>query len=618
MLSHDRFYLSGLCLDLYKKTASRKNLEHLFRQIFRAAVGLIIPKVKDDKGLNMLKIMIYVMKRSSVRFCCLTRLGLVIFLMFATVINISAQIFEEIPVTIHDRQEDTSVPKRLSTNQSVGSQPLPAIVTPDDAQAQRNVGGVTPAFGDTSQNGVVLAQYQEDVTWSSSQSATLPSVRLVQGNIPKVASIEKPLPQTLPYRGPGQIIMDESDGMIPTITTRPSTFPGPPPLMNNQRSQRGSGIVNAYAQPDEAQWDNAETIQEYEPYETLPGQLGYGSAYSTQEQYGLPESGRLYGSQFGYGNIHGGIYGSEMTNEMYVANGNYGYGQNMYGYASGGYPAYYYQPSHGLVSGVFSHILCSKLWENLTVGFGGAGFKSPLDFQNGGAFGFTESLNWASPSTSRFPVRLQAGVRAFQAYPSGWDDFGTWQRHCREQYFGTVGAFRRNLHCSPLNFGVAYDVMSDNYYDKYKLEQLRSELSYGSMVGVEFGYRGAFRLRNDSFWLHNRRADVRVVDYHTLFLKKYFTNGGEGSLAGGATEYGDAMFRAEYSIPLSNEWGLKNSLSYIIPRGGHSPESPSRESWDVSLQLVYQPQGGMLAGFCNPFRTFFDVADNGTLVQRLK
>jgi len=167
-------------------------------------------------------------------------------------------------------------------------------------------------------------------------------------------------------------------------------------------------------------------------------------------------------------------------------------------------------------------------------------------------------------------------------------------------------------------------VMSDTYYDKYKLEQLRAELSYGSVYGAEFGYRGAFGLRNDSIGLQgrrqnmNQRIDIQVVDYHTIFIKKYFANGGEGSLAGGATEYGDLMFRAEYNIPLSNEWGLKNSLSYLVPRGGHSPESPSRENWDVSLQLVYQPHGGMLAGFCNPFRSFFDVADNGTMIHRFK
>ena len=578
----------------------------------------------------MIRVMIFEKTRTSVRFCRLARSGLVILLIFAAATGVSAQIFEEIPVSadplpdgpvvaIHDHQAETTVPKRLVPTESFVLQPpLPAVATPDDARTQPKTSGVIPAFGDTTQNGVVLAQFQEDVTWSSGQTVTLPSVRLAQGHVPKVASIEKPLPQTSPYRGPGRIIMGESDGMTPSMTTRPPVMPEPSPLMNHQRSPMGSGIVNAYPQPDEGPWDHTKTTQEYEAYETLPGQLGYGysSAYSTQEQYGMPESGVLYGSPYG------GVYGNALIDGTYAVNGDYGYGQGVYGYGYGAYPGYG-QPTHGLVSGVFSHILCSNLWENLTIGFGGASFKSPLDFQNGGAFGFTETLNWASPSTSRFPVRLQAGVRAVQAYPSGWrDDFGIWQRNGREQYFGTVGVFKRNLHCSPLNFGVAYDVMFDRYYDKYRLEQLRAELSYGSMYGVEFGYRGAFGLRNDSLWLHRQRAGVQagvqVVDYHTLFLKKYFANGGEGSLAGGATEYGDAMVRAEYCIPLSNEWGLKNSLSYIIPRAGRSPASPSRESWDISLQLVYQPQGGMLAGFCNPFRSFFDVADNGTLIQRFR
>ena len=576
----------------------------------------------------MMRVMIFGITRTPVRLCRLTRFGLVILLMCAVATGLSAQVFEEIPasaapppdVAIHDRQAETTVPKRLTPAESFVAQPLPAVATPDDVRAQRTASAVVPAFGDTTRNGVVLAQFQDDGTWSPARSATLPSVRLAQGTGQKVASIEKPAPQASPYRGPGQIITGDSEGMMPPITTRPPVTPEPPSWTNRPRSPvGGGGIVNAYAQPDEGPWESAETMQGYEPYEMLPGRLGYGGypAPSAQEHYGTPESGVLYGSP--YDNMYGSPYGKAWIDGTDPVYGDYGYGQGMYGY--GAYPGYW-QPTQGLVSGVFSHILCSNLWENLTVGFGGAGFKSPLDTQNGAAFGFTESLNWASPSSSRFPVRLQAGVRAVQAYPSGWDDFGVWRRKGREQYFGTIGVFKRNLHCSPLNFGVAYDVMSDNYHDKYRLEQLRAELSYGSPFGVEFGYRGAFGLRNDSLRWHHQRNDVRVgvqvVDYHTLFVKKYFANGGEGSLAGGATEYGDAMFRAEYGIPLSNEWGLKNSLSYMIPRGGRSPASPSRESWDVSLQLVYQPQGGMLAGFCNPFRSFFDVADNGTLVRRFQ
>jgi hypothetical protein len=555
--------------------------------------------------------------RLTARLHCLTCLGLMTGLMLVVVTCVSAQGFEEWPVT-----PDAPARKTDATESRV-LQPLPAIVSPKDVGVHRPTSGIIQPIGRADQGGgVVLAQYedyqyQDDAEWPSSR-ATLPSIQLVQGEIPRVASIEKPVPQTSTYQGPGRIITGESDGMTPTITTRPSThLPGLPASPRSQPAANQSGIVNAFSQSEEIEWDDS-ALQGGGAYEMLPKQLGYGSSYSSQDQYGMQDYGSMYGSQYA-APLTGGMYGEGLTGDGIAAtSGYYGYGQGMYGYGYGGYPGVC-PPSHGLVSGAFGCILGSNLWENLTIGVGGTSFKSPLEYKNGGAFGLTETLNWATPSTSMWPVRLQAGVRAIQAYPSGYhDDLDAWQRNAREQYFGTFGVFRRNIGCTPLSFGAVYDVMSDKYNDKYRLEQLRAELSYGSAYGVEFGYRGSFGLRNDTLQWRDRRVGVKVVDYHTLFVKKYFANGGEGSLAGGATEYGDWMFRAEYHIPLSNEWGLKNSLSYLVPRGGHSPAAPTRESWDVSLQLVYQPRGGMLAGFCNPFRTFFDVADNGTIMRRFK
>ena len=576
----------------------------------------------------MMRMMIYGMRRTMIRFRCLTLMGLVALAMVVAVTDGSAQSFEEVPVAENDNgQTNSDVPGRIVQSETFVTQPLPAVLTPGDVSLHRRTAGIVQPVGDTSQGQVVLAQYQSNDTRPSSSAVTLPSVRLTQGDAPRLAYIEKASPQTSVYQGPGRIITGESDGMTPTVTTRP-LMPGPP-ITGNQRPALGSGVVNAFTQPDEIEWDNVSTPPEYDSYEPLPKQLNrnFGSAFPTQDLYVTQEYDGLYGSPYGnpFTNPYDGLYGQGIADNggIYTSNGYYGYGLGVSGYGYGGYPgAYPPMYSHNLVSGALGFVLCSNVWENMTIGFGGTGFKSPLDFQNGGAFGFTETLNWASPSSSMLPVRLQAGVRAVQAYPSGYrDDLNTWHENNREQYFGTAGVFKRNIGCSPFSFGVAYDIMSDNYYDKYRLEQLRGELSYSTMYGVEFGYRGAFGLRNDSVWLYSpnrQRADVRVVDYHTLFLKKFFTNGGEGSLAGGATEYGDMMIRAEYSIPISNEWGLKNSLSYIVPKGGHSAESPLRESWDVSLQLVYQPRGGMLAGFCNPFRTFFDVADNGTMLRRFK
>ena len=591
------------------------------------------------KGQKM-KMMYSCFRRADVRFRHLVCWSLAaIMIMFAA--NVSAQDFEEISSSPDDYQTLTSPPKTLQTEHVV-PQRLPAVVSTSDSTAQGPSMGIVFAGGNSPSGSVVSAQYQ-DGNGQQSTRATLPSIQLVQGNVPRLASAEKKPPMPSTYPDAGRIAIQETDGTTPTVTRRPSTRPAQaspqslPPVTRSQRPMGDAGVVNAYTPSEEIIWEENASQHNAELYETLPNHLGHMSGYTSEGmmsgygtmpgQYDMlsdPYTADLYGDGM-YGindyNPYGqGMYGQNMYGQGVYGQGVYGqgmYGQGMYGYGGypGGCPPMY---SHGLLTSLYSHIVCSNAWENLTIGVGGSGFKSPISHANGGAFGFSQTLNWASPSTLMSPINLQAGVRAVQAFPSGYDDpyRGTWQSGRRDQFFGTIGVFRRNIGCSPLNIGLAYDMMRDKYFVDYDLEQLRSELSYSGMYGYEFGYRGSHGLKNDSVQLFGQQFDVRTVDYHTLFIKKYFANGGEGSLAGGATEYGDIMVRAEYSIPLSNEWGLKNSFSYVIPQSGHNASSPQRESWDVSLQLVYQPRGGMLAGFCNPFRALFDVADNGTMIQR--
>ena len=577
----------------------------------------------------MMRAMSFDLFRALVRFFCR---NMALLAMAAVIFSVSTQGFGQNHGMTGNRQLRGTV-SRSPMAVGVEPQTLPPIISPDDV-------GVTNAMEyDTYENdvtdGIAWVQYQDDSEWTS-KHATLPSVRMAQGksqdNATRVASVEKNPPPATIYQGPGRIVMENSDGTTPTVTqgaTSRTLKELNPPSPATTRSRRlpsdsaanNGSIVNAYDTYDNIGWDNTEN------YEELPRQLGYVSGYGTdtgntiQDPSGMTEyvdaNGMLidpYTANF-YGNPQGGMYDATMYGGM---NG-YNYGPAMYGYP--GVSDYGSVYASGLISSVTSHILCSNVWENLSIGFGASSFKSPMDLQNGGAFGFSETFNWASPSTAMMPVNLQAGFRSVQAFPSGYPDGNNgWHRDQREQSFGTIGIFRRNIMCSPLNFGMAYDMMNEKYLNEYDLEQVRAELSYGGMIGCEFGYRGAFGLRDDTFRDGNfNKVNVFAVDYHTLFVKKYFANGGEGSLAGGTTKYGDILIRAEYSIPLSNKWGLKNSFSYVVPKGGHSPPSvPQKESWDVSLQLVYQPRGGVLAGFCNPFRAFFDVADNGTLLQRKK
>ena len=597
-------------------------------------------RVRDDKGSSMMRAMSFdLFLRTLIR---LFRRNMAFLAMAAVMFGVSTQGFGQNYGTTGNRQPRNTT-SRLPVTASVEPQSLPPIVSPDNFASDS---GVTTAmgydtYGSDAADEVTWVQYQDDSEWAS-KHATLPSVRMAQGKSQssptRVASVGKNPPPATIYQGPGRVVMEDSDGTTPTVMqgttsrTLRELNPPSPSTTRNKRPANDSPIVNAYDTRGDIEWNDAALQQENTGnYEILPRQLGHVSGYGTgtgamtQDPPGMTEyvdvNGMIVDPYTGniYGNSQGGMYDANIYGGEYAGMyGGYNYGPGMYGYP--GVSDYGSVYTSGLISSVTSHILCSNVWENLSVGFGASSFKSPLDLQNGGAFGFSETLNWASPSTMMMPVNIQAGFRAVQAFPSGYQDGNNaWHRDHRKQSFGTIGFFRRNIMCSPFNFGMAYDMMNEKYINEYDLEQVRAELSYGGMYGCEFGYRGAFGLRDDTFRDRNlNEVNVYAVDYHTLFVKKYFANGGEGSLAGGATKYGDILMRAEYSIPLSNEWGLKNSFSYVVPKGGHSPSVPQKESWDVSLQLVYQPRGGVLAGFCNPFRAFFDVADNGTVLQRTK
>jgi len=496
----------------------------------------------------------------------------------------------------------------------------PAQYLPSVASPKNSYHGIIQASGSVAKDDeVVLAQFPSETEnqWEQ-QHITLPSIRLVQGLVPtRVAAVGRPPVNSSPYQGAGRVLQNDAftETNSPTLaeqSPRSLTTVTPPQPSGKKTLSQSSHSPNQ----SEIQWDDNASPQNFSGnngYETVTNQFNDTANYDSQNVGGeyADSYGGMYGdanayfdNSYAYGGQLPGVYGNEM----------YGYDYSAY---LGNCPPMFMQSGF---SSVFYHIMCSGAWENLTVGVGGSGFKSPMDYINGGGFGFHETVNWASPSSSFFPVSFQAGVRAVQAYPSGYRaETGLWRRDNREQYFGTVGVFRRNLFDRPIHFGVAYDTVKDKYYSNYRLEQLRSELAFGSMSGIEYGYRGAKKLRDDSIRLRNGAVfDIRTASYHTLFVKKYFGNGGEGSLAGGVTESGDAILRAEYNIPLSNTWGLKNSLMYVFPQDGRSFASQRKESWDVSLQLIYQPHGGVLAGFCNPFRAFFDVGDNGTVLQERK
>lgn len=86
----------------------------------------------------------------------------------------------------------------------------------------------------------------------------------------------------------------------------------------------------------------------------------------------------------------------------------------------------------------------------------------------------------------------------------------------REQLFTTVGFFQRRD--SGWNWGLAYDVMKENYYDNFLLTQWRGRISYQWNPNNEFGVWGTVRDRQDDGTL----AGFFPIHWRTINQANFF------------------------------------------------------------------------------------------------
>ncbi len=260
--------------------------------------------------------------------------------------------------------------------------------------------------------------------------------------------------------------------------------------------------------------------------------------------------------------------------------------------------------------------------DNLTFFAGATGFRSELDADRNGNFGFSEGVNWAGPATPQGTVSAQLGFRAVQSNLNG--SGGTATRECRNQYFVTAGIYKRDL-AFPLQGGVALDWMNDDFYGKVKVRQFRAELSARTFSNLEYGFLGGFGVTKKDNDFINRREDptgmyrygVQAQHYYLLFLRKHLAAGGLAEFRCGLTENGDTILSALAEFPLHDRIALYGSFTAMIPEQGQGSNGFRDESWDVSVGFVFYFRGGASSKPSNPCRPMFSVADNSAFFNRL-
>ena len=255
---------------------------------------------------------------------------------------------------------------------------------------------------------------------------------------------------------------------------------------------------------------------------------------------------------------------------------------------------------------------CTSRWLNRFNYFAGVhGFKGPVDQGLNGNFGFHEGLNWGAPLGDPWGIGYQVGVQAVHSNFSGDQVVGA-RRNDRDQVFVTGGLFRRPS-CGGLQWGVAFDLLHDSYYDSADMAQIRTEISLVRPDRHDAGFWGAFGI-NDGDIL--ARA-AEPIDVYALFYRRYFTGGGQGRLWTGLSNRGDALFGAELIVPMGTSWALENSFTYLLPEEGRGIAGQQNESWAMMVRLVWYPSRDARCVLKDPYLPLFGVADNGSfLVDR--
>ncbi|MCE9553032.1 MAG: hypothetical protein K8T91_06595 [Planctomycetes bacterium] len=259
---------------------------------------------------------------------------------------------------------------------------------------------------------------------------------------------------------------------------------------------------------------------------------------------------------------------------------------------------------------------------NLDLLVGVQGFKGPLDQGRNGNFGFHEGFNVGGHVWLAKCLSYQFGGTWTQQNFHGDQTPDFYREESRQQVFGTAGLFIRADNCLPWQGGVVVDWLHDDYGVEYNVGQVRAEISRVGCFGNEFGFMGAFRIREDEVNLNNIRPQagdvtLQTVDQFCLFVRTHFDNCGEGRLWGGATGDGDGIFGGDYRIPLSDSFLLQGNFNYLITRNGEE-DGQRDEAWGISLELVFQPFCRARRSMSDRNRPLFNVADNSRLIVEPK
>jgi len=256
---------------------------------------------------------------------------------------------------------------------------------------------------------------------------------------------------------------------------------------------------------------------------------------------------------------------------------------------------------------------CNLCWDrDLSFQLGAQGFRSPLDSNTGSGFGFYEGLNYGGAFWEALELGYQIGGTAMQ---TTYDE-GIFGDRDRQQYFMTAGLFHREMCGEGLQYGVVYDHLSDNTDESVTLGQLRGEMSWvngGAEVGFMFAH-GTKQYDREQPTLAGF-TQFETVNQYALFYRIRTFGNGDARIWGGVDDDAHGLFGADFRTPINDALALSATFNYLR---SDSPANEDRngEGWNFGVGIVYYPGCSSVGAGRSPYRPLFNVADNGSMMQR--
>ena len=232
-----------------------------------------------------------------------------------------------------------------------------------------------------------------------------------------------------------------------------------------------------------------------------------------------------------------------------------------------------------------------------------------------GSFGFHQGFNEGRSLRPWIGADLAAqfGLRATQSNLHG-EDFTDEKRN---QIFLTGGLFRRVDY--GLQYGVVLDYLSENWYYRADLLQLRGELSWKMSASQGFGFHWmagvndgtvTTTVRNEAGTLFNGTRHLEASNQYRAFYRYSFGSTGQWTSFIGGTDNEHSIIGSDIDMPLKHGLSMKVGSTYFAPGDDSALEKHRSEGWNLGISFVYRPGSARRAGRYH--RPMFDVADNGS------